>query len=439
MRFIDIFLSESAKSELLASKQGPKLLAALKRDRLANQEMTADEITLELESMDPTNGKMLQWLVNQYAAGIFKLEDAPRVSTALTDFNAKKRSLEKKDINQYKQLSDLEDAVEDTKEVSSKKQQKQEIKTQGADTVFDSDAYSIVKLKTEEAACYYGKGTKWCTAADQRNMFDNYNQEGPLFVILDHANNRKFQLQLETAQFMDEKDNEVNYFNLSKKYPEIHNVFQRQAKQLAQTLALDDIELDEGKFSIANLLYNGRWRDIEPRVLKHPFAASVYAAEVIKGRWQAAEPVIAKDGKAASAYAIEVIGGRWPEAEPYIAKDARPATDYAKNILEARWPEAEPYIAKDAWAASWYAQEVIKARWPEAEPAILKAPFMAYSYAKGVIKGRWPEAETLIARTPYIARSYARNVIKGRWQAAEPYIINDPSQWQQYKDMLAGS
>jgi hypothetical protein len=360
MRFIDIFLSESAKSELLASKQGPKLLAALKQDRLANQEMTADQLTVELESMDPTNGKMLQWLVNQYAAGIFKLEDAPRVSTALTDFVKKKPSLEKKDINQYKQLSDLEDAVEDQPEVASKKQQKQEIKTQGADTVFESDAYSIVKLKTEEAACAYGKGTKWCTAADHDNQFDDYNERGPLYVILDHANNRKYQLQLETEQFMDEKDNEVKYSELKKQYPEMNIIFQRRADKIAQTIDLDYVEQDEGVFGIADLLYDGRWPAIETQLLKHPFAAYIYATEVIGARWPEAEPNIAKDAESALHYAMGVIKGRWPEAEAVIADDSKDAYHYAKYVIRGRWPEAEAVIATDSNTWKMYKEMVAR-------------------------------------------------------------------------------
>jgi hypothetical protein len=339
MRFIDIFLSESAKSELLASKHGPKLLAALKQDRLANQEMTADEITLELESMDPTNGKMLQWLVNQYAAGIFKLEDAPRVSTALTDFVKKKRSLEKKDINQYKQLSDLEDAVEDQPEVSSKKQQKQEIKTQGADTVFESDAYSIVKLKTMAAACAYGKGTRWCTAGVKDNMFDHYNKRGPLYVILDHANNRKYQLQLKTGQFMDEKDSPVVLGDLITQYPAIIGLIDNEKADL----------------------------------LNDPDAAQLYAMHVIKGRWPAAEPAIMKDASLAFYYARDVIKGRWPAAEPYIMKHKEMALWYAQHVIKGRWPEAEPYIARHPEAAYKYAKKVIKGRWPEAESVIMQS------------------------------------------------------------------
>jgi hypothetical protein len=449
----------------VASKQGPKLLAALKQDRLADQELTADQLTVELESMDPTNGKMLQWLVNQYAAGIFKLEDAPRVSTALTDFVKKKPSLEKKDINQYKRLSDLEDAVEDTKAVSSKKQQKQEIKTQGADTVFKSSTYSIVKLKTEEAACYYGKGTKWCTASDHNNMFAQYHERGPLFVILDHANNRKFQLQLETEQFMNEQDRPVNYSELKKQYPEMNNIFQRQADKIAQAIDLDHVDEERGVFDIADLLFDGRWPAIETRLLGSPPAALVYATDVIKGRWPEAEPYIMKDARIAAEYAAKVIRGRWPEAEPYIMKDARstlnyttyvikgrwPAAEpniakdtqvaihYAQDVIKGRWPAAEPNIAKAAWPASWYAQEIIKGRWPEAEPYIAKDAEAARFYAYNVIKGRWPEAEPYIAKDAFAAYNYAQDVIKGRWPEAEPYIKKDSYWWQMYKRQVPGS
>jgi hypothetical protein len=405
MRFIDIFLSESAKSELLASKQGPKLLAALKRDRLANQEMTADQLTVELESMDPTNGKMLQWLVNQYAAGIFKLEDAPRVSTALADFNAKKRSLEKKDINQYKRLSDLEDAVEDTKEVSSKKQQKQEIKTQGADTVFESDAYSIVKLKTEEAACAYGKGTRWCTAADKNNMFNQYNAAGPLYVILDHANNRKFQLHFGYDQFMDEQDDPVVLSDLITQYPAILGLIDNEKADL----------------------------------LNDPVDALGYASDVINGRWPAAEPIIANDAFPAFYYAQDVIKGRWPEGEPTIAKKPAVAYKYAMSIIKGRWPEAEPYIARHPLAAYVYAQKVIKGRWPEAEAVIATHANSAMNYAKAVIKGRWPEAEPIIMKDAADASVYAQEVIKGRWPEAEDAIATSRVWWQQYKKMLARS
>jgi hypothetical protein len=36
-----------------------------------------------------------------------------------------------------------------------------------------------------EASCYYGKGTKWCTAAATDTQFKKYNEDGKLFYIID--------------------------------------------------------------------------------------------------------------------------------------------------------------------------------------------------------------------------------------------------------------
>lgn len=389
MKFIDIFLSESAKSELLAQKQGPKLLTALKKDRLADQEMSADELTLELESMDPTNGKMLQWLVNQYAAGIFKLEDAPRVSTALTDFNSKKRSLKKKDINQYKHLADLEDALEDTGEVKSKKQQKQSIKTSGAKVVFKSKEYSIIELRTEAAACYYGKGTKWCTAADNNNMFKEYDEDGPLFVIIDHVNNRKYQFHPASNSYMDEQDRRVDYKELASKYPEMTKHPKPDPDKMLAELEDNDYFDDrdeslENLISVEDELYGGNWTELKEVLLDKgdPWFLTFYAINQLRQRWPNAEPAILADNEIAVIYAESAIKGRWPELESKLMKDPANAYYYADQVIEGRWPEAEPIIMKNNWASIDYALGIIKGRWPEAEQYMSKQSTEYQQYEK---------------------------------------------------------
>jgi hypothetical protein len=37
------------------------------------------------------------------------------------------------------------------------------------------------------ASCYYGKGTKWCTAAETDSHFKRYNEDGKLFYIIDRS------------------------------------------------------------------------------------------------------------------------------------------------------------------------------------------------------------------------------------------------------------
>ena len=40
-------------------------------------------------------------------------------------------------------------------------------------------------LFRSDAACYYGQGTRWCTAATRgKNYFSEYHNESPLLIIL---------------------------------------------------------------------------------------------------------------------------------------------------------------------------------------------------------------------------------------------------------------
>jgi hypothetical protein len=52
-----------------------------------------------------------------------------------------------------------------------------------------------ILLCTEEQAKYYGSNTKWCTSGDDDNLFDMYNSQGPLYVLISRANEKnKFQI-----------------------------------------------------------------------------------------------------------------------------------------------------------------------------------------------------------------------------------------------------
>ena len=95
-----------------------------------------------------------------------------------------------------------------------KKQKSEDTKARSeADKLIDisNEEGSIVVywLKTEAAAKYYGRGTKWCTAAKYNNMFNDYNQYGKIYMIqIDEKGkkSRKYQMHTETGQFMDETD-----------------------------------------------------------------------------------------------------------------------------------------------------------------------------------------------------------------------------------------
>jgi len=76
----------------------------------------------------------------------------------------------------------------------------------------------VVVPQDEAAACYYGRGTRWCTAATKgENYFVHYNKEGPLYIILPKNpsyKGEKYQLHIESKQFMNEKDDPVSLAKL---------------------------------------------------------------------------------------------------------------------------------------------------------------------------------------------------------------------------------
>jgi hypothetical protein len=81
--------------------------------------------------------------------------------------------------------------------------------------VYSDGEWSVYVPLTERASCLIGKGTQWCTAADvSDNMFDYYNKQGKLYVLINKDDNSKYQLHFESNQLMDENDREVaaSYF-----------------------------------------------------------------------------------------------------------------------------------------------------------------------------------------------------------------------------------
>ena len=63
--------------------------------------------------------------------------------------------------------------------------EKREILKSGVKKIYDDEDYLVVVPETEAASCYYGAGTKWCTAATTNNAFKDYTGEkGVLYYII---------------------------------------------------------------------------------------------------------------------------------------------------------------------------------------------------------------------------------------------------------------
>jgi len=105
-----------------------------------------------------------------------------KVKDTLKKFVSIGSNLQIKDINQYKTFAELYSAIEEY-ETRIRRTVKS---IEGADIVYENDQFTVVAPLTTAASCYYGAGTKWCTASSADNThFNNYMKDGKLFYILD--------------------------------------------------------------------------------------------------------------------------------------------------------------------------------------------------------------------------------------------------------------
>lgn len=89
-------------------------------------------------------------------------------------------NLQIKDINQYKGINELRNAL-----TEYDNRVRREIKTvDNADIVYEDDDIIVVMPRTYEASCQFGAGTKWCTTSSS-NHFQNYSTDGKLFYFID--------------------------------------------------------------------------------------------------------------------------------------------------------------------------------------------------------------------------------------------------------------
>jgi len=142
------------------------------------------------------NHKYLEWLAKvwkEYVSTPENIETQDREGhiwrgvlngtlTTIEEFDRVRRNLTKKDLYQYSDRQEVIDALE-----AWKKEKTRNIEThKESEVVFEDDRFKVVVPKSHTASCYYGAGTKWCTASkDADHHFTNYDKEGKLFYILD--------------------------------------------------------------------------------------------------------------------------------------------------------------------------------------------------------------------------------------------------------------
>ena len=104
--------------------------------------------------------------------------------STVEEFDRVRPNLKKLDLYQYDNRQEVTDALE-----AWKKEKIRNIEThKESEVVFEDDRFKVVVPKSHTSSCYYGAGTKWCTATkDSDTHFTSYDKEGKLFYILDKS------------------------------------------------------------------------------------------------------------------------------------------------------------------------------------------------------------------------------------------------------------
>jgi hypothetical protein len=128
-----------------------------------------------------SNQKYLMFLGKAIGTESFD-ENLSKGKKAVEEFIRYQKNLEKKDINQYDSFDEIIQAIERHENKVRRKVKE----VDGADVVYEDDRYTVITPKNHNASCYYGAGTKWCTASKNGSThYDNYNVDGKLFYIID--------------------------------------------------------------------------------------------------------------------------------------------------------------------------------------------------------------------------------------------------------------
>lgn len=194
-----------------------------------------------IKMADPTpNLQYLQWITKRYTERDFGCEDLERVKDELEMFERFKprfrRDNVQLDINKYKSAAEVFTLLQQYKQQNEAPSKKEEVRREEdryfienkAELFYRGETLKVIIPKTQQASCFFGKGTRWCTAASQSyNAFHSYNNDGPLYVIMTPKG--KYQFHFPSQQFMNELDRSVHLPDLIRQYPELKDAFDKIA------------------------------------------------------------------------------------------------------------------------------------------------------------------------------------------------------------------
>jgi hypothetical protein len=250
------------------------------KDRIIKKVSVCMEVFSDMISADPTNNKIyVQWMLNMFSRFIKDVksqsygirlvgEDLPQAEMYLTIFEDNKRKkkfkdlclgsyslkgvLDPTDINQYKSLSQLFDAVDPfiEKDPSVIERTIMKYVEMGKALIPVKDRKFTVYIPlTTEASVVFAKYANWCTVREGNGMFKHYTnsyktpdgKSSKLYIIInnkffDGESDEIFQAHFESNQLKDRKNSQnVSIFeNVISESEGVSNFFKEELTKYAK-------------------------------------------------------------------------------------------------------------------------------------------------------------------------------------------------------------
>lgn len=239
--------------------------------------MSFDPIISQIPSLDDatmanTNESFSRWLLKMFKNGSLQNAEPEQVRKLLQDFEIAKRRrnlLPNNDINSYKNLDDLQNALNNISQnltINQKnkdaRRSQAEIKKEltpgmylngGAELLYINDNWEVWTPHTYEGSKALRHGACWCTGGDTPNFYNSYTKDGKLYIIINKNNkDKKYQLfvpfdgdtSIRSREFRD-KNNESVLFREFIHNNDLVDFFLTQDDVTATYEDLDNPDIDD--------------------------------------------------------------------------------------------------------------------------------------------------------------------------------------------------
>ena len=339
-----------------------------------------DNIMHKLEPVADKEGKSVEelfnWIIDQdpstkkqYSQWLMKilvgknaqssLSDLEQAKNVLTKYEELKKSKalkpEHKDLNQFKSIDELSQAISDTEQnIKSEYDAIEQRARNESEIIHEDDVWIVAIPKTEYAAGYWGKESLWCTAAGfeggrqedrSNNMFEDYAPKSNLYTIVNKKKPKTiYQIHLDSKQFMNVNNSHVESL-------EDRKSILGQFPLLEQRMIAEIKNYENNRFDYA-ISFNKMFGYIpdglidENEIIDSPRKSYYYASNILDDRFEKGEDAISTDPILSVRYALYVIGDRFEKGEPTIVMDDDSYDTYM-SFIRKRIPEIEKYLCKN--------------------------------------------------------------------------------------------